>query len=320
MGESFFGADGMVPGYNKYGHKNPRASTYKSKGGGKSVEVQETIEDIESYPIRAIPERGITEETAKHFGIRTKLDGKTGLKHEAHYFPYYLDGKICGYKKRDLTKPKQQTGHFSTIGFQGVQCDMFGLKAANANSKRTIVITEGEYDAAITWQIMRDNYKSKDGKPGRINPTVVSVSNGTANSVLNLGQKSNQKVINRHETVVLAFDADKATEAEKAKGIMKGKDAVAAVYGLMPQIRIADMPDDHDPCDMYNKGLSTVFYWSIMRPVEYIPEGFRTYEQIREKAHELPVLGRPWPWPTMTRKTLGRRLGEGYFIGAGKHF
>lgn len=303
--------------YNKYGHKNPKSSKYKTSGGGRTVKIEETMEDVAQYPFKAIPERGITEETAKHFGIRTKINNSNGLEHEAHYFPYYLEGKLCGYKKRDLTKPKQQPGHFSTIGFQSVACDLFGMKAANSSSKRMIVITEGEYDAAITWQVMRENYRTKEGRSGKINPTVVSISNGTASAVQNLGQKQNQKIINRHEQIVLAFDADKATEAEKAKGIAKGKDAIAAVYSYMPHIRVADMPDDHDPCDMYTKGLSSVFYWSIMKPIEYIPEGFRTYAQIRDKAHEVAVLGRAWPWPTMTRITLGRRDGEGCFVGAG---
>lgn len=308
--------ESMFAGYKSgYGHKNPKASKYQSTGGGKALKLEETIEDIQRYPCIPIPERGISKETAEHFGIRTALDGKTGLIHEAHYFPYYLEGKLVGYKKRDLTIPKQQKGHFSTIGFQSVACEMFGVHAANKTGNKTIIITEGEYDAAVTWQEMRDRYKGAEGR--RINPTVVSISNGTASAVQNIGQKANQKYINKHTTVVLAFDADKADEKEKAKGIMKGKDAIAAVYGLMPNIRVADIPDEMDPCDMVNRGMGEQLFWSIMKPVEYVPEGFRTYAQIRQKAHEIPKLGRPWPWLTMTRKTLGRREGEGYFIGAG---
>lgn len=82
---SAFG-EGLFGGY-KTGHKNPSATRYVS-GGKVGQQVIETVEDILTYPMMGIPERGITEETAKHFGIRVKLDGKTGLKHEAHYFPY----------------------------------------------------------------------------------------------------------------------------------------------------------------------------------------------------------------------------------------
>lgn len=301
---------GLFGGY-KFGHKNPKAQSYRSTGGGGvGFKVEETIEDVQGYPTLAIPERGITRETAEHFGIRVKLDSKTGLTHEAHYFPYYSEGKLAGYKKRDLTKPKADKGHFSVIGFQGVACEMFGLQACNTTGSKKIFITEGEYDAAVLWQVLKE-------KVGKGNPSVVSISNGTSNAVLNLGQKVNQKFINRHSEVVIAFDADKATEQEKAKKIMKGKDATAAVYSLMPHIKVADFPEDMDPCDMVNQGMGEQLYWTVMKPIEYVPDGFRTYDQIREKAHEMPVLGRPWPWPTMTRKTLGRRLGEGYFIGAG---
>lgn len=307
--------EGLFGGY-KLGYKNPKAERSSRGSSGFMERVVETMEDIATYPSKAIPERGITEETAQHFGIRVKLSAKDGLTHEAHYFPYYIEGKICGYKKRNLTIPKLQNGHFSTIGYQGVQCELFGVHAANKSSKQMIVITEGEYDAAIAWQAIRENYK-RDGKSVRINPTVVSITNGTSNAVQCLAQKVNYKLVNKFEKVIVAFDGDKATEAEKAKGIMKGRDATAAVYSVIPQMKVADIPEDMDPCDMYNKGMATQLHWSLFKPKEYVPEGFSLYEQFREKAHELPVLGRPWPWPTMTKKTLGRRLGEGYFIGAG---
>lgn len=309
MNESLFG------GY-KLGYKNPVAETSRSSGG-RSVRIEETVEDISTYPCRAIPERNITAETAAHFGIRTKVSAKDGLTPEAHYFPYYLEGKLVGFKKRDLTIPKQQKGHFSTVGFQSVACELFGQHAANKSSRQMIFITEGEYDAATVWQAMREHYKARDGSKKKPNFTVVSISNGTSNAVQNLSQKANYKLINKFEKIVIAFDGDKATEAEKAKGIMKGKDAVAAVYSVIPQMKVADIPEDLDPSDMYTRGMGEQLFWTMMKPKEYIPDGFSLYSQFREKAHEIPKLGRPWPWPSMTKKTLGRRDGEGYFIGAG---
>lgn len=306
--------EGLFGGY-KTGFQNPKGMV-KRNTGGRSMQVEETVEDVNGYPYKAIPERGIDLKTAEHFGIRTKLSAKDGLTAEAHYFPYYLEGKLVGYKKRDLTIPKQQSRHFTVIGFQSVACELFGFHAANKSSKRKIFITEGEYDAAILWQCLRENYKSDAGSK-KPNFTVVSISNGTASAVQNLSQKVNYKTINKFEEVVIAFDADRATEAEKAKGIMKGKDAVAAVYSVFPQMKVVDIPEDMDPCDMYNKGLATQLYWATMKPKDYVPEGFALYSQFREKAHEIPKLGKPWPWPTMTKLTLGRRLGEGMFVGAG---
>lgn len=311
---STFG-EGLFGGY-KTGYTNPKASTTRGFGGGVQ-RVEETVEDVKTYPFKAIPERGIDEKTAERFGIRTKLSAKDGMTPEAHYFPYTLEGKIVGFKKRDLTIPKQQKGHFSTIGFQSVACDLFGLEGANKSSKRMIFITEGEYDAAILWQVLREKYKAKDGNARKPNFTVVSISNGTSNAVQNLSQKNNYKLLSKFEEIIVAFDADRANEAEKAKGIMKGKDAVAAVYSVIPQMKVVDIPEDMDPCDMYNKGMGDQLFWAAMKPKEYVPDGFALYSQFREKAHEIPKLGKKWPWPTMTRLTLGRRLGEGMFVGAG---
>jgi twinkle protein len=120
------------------------------------------------------------------------------------------------------------------------------------------------------------------------------------------------------EPPVLVFDADKATAEERDKQkIMKGRDAVAAVYGLMPDITVADLPDDLDPIDMIKDGMGKQLYWLCMKPKNYTPDGFIKYETFQEKASELPKLGKPWPWPSMTKLSLGRRVGEGHYIGAG---
>lgn len=292
-------------GYNPE-NKIGRAKTKSMTGTYK----EEKLEDVLKLPCLAIPERGIEKKTAEHFGIRTAVDPRDGRTHKAHYFPYTLDGEVVGFKKRDLTVPKLDKKHFSIVGFQGVQCDLFGLVQANKTGGKKIIVTEGCYDCAVTWQVMKDRYPKG-------NPSVVSISNGTAAAVQNLGQKQNQKLLSRFQEVVLAFDADKATPQEREKKIMKGKDAVASVYGLMPNIQVADFPEDYDPCDMVREGLGEQLFWAVMKPISYKPEGFITYDQIEAKAKEPPKLGRPWPWPTMTKLTLGRRDGEGYFIGAG---
>lgn len=285
------------------------------KGGTVSKAVykngeEEKVSDVLTYPCKEIPERGITKEAAEHFGIRTKFSEETGQP-LAHYFPYTFDGKIVGFKKRDLTVPKIHKYHFTTVGTQGPKCDLFGLSVANKTGGKKAFITEGEYDAAVLWSVLKD-------KVGKGNPAVMSISSGTASAVMNIGQKQNQAYLSRFDEVILAFDNDRATleEREKEK-IMKGQDAVAAVYSLMPDIKVADFPDEYDPCDMVREGMAEQLYWAVMKPKSFTPDGFVKYEQIEEKAKELPTLGKPWPWPSMTKLTLGRRLGEGYYFGAG---
>lgn len=274
-------------------------------------EVVETIEDVLQYPIVALQDRGITEKTAKHFGVRTALSEKDGKTPIALYFPYTIQGEIVGFKKRDLTVPKASEKHFSVVGFQGIKCDLFGTNVGNKTGGKKVWITEGEIDAMVCWQVLKDKYPSA-------NPTVLSISSGTSNAVANIGQKQNQSYLQKFSECTLVFDADQATQQERDKHkIMKGRDAVAAVYGLMPDIKVANLPDDYDPCDMLREGMAEQLYWLCMKPINYVPDGFVKYESFKEKACELPVLGKPWPWPTMTKLSLGRRLGEGHYFGAG---
>lgn len=294
------------------------AGYYKNKttGSGRKnmtktvYQKQETIEEVQTYPTLAIETRGITQKTAEKFGVRTALSEADGVTPVAHYFPYYMEGKLVGYKKRDLTKAKQQDFHFTTVGYQSVKCDMFGTTVCNKTGGKKIWVTEGEFDAMIVWQTLKTKFP-------QANPNVVSISNGTASAVLNLGQKQNFKFLKKFQEVILSFDNDRATPDEKAKGIMKGVDATASVYGLMPDIKVVSLPEDKDPCDTYLEQGEEQFYWTLMKPVQYTPEGFVKYSDIREKAIELPKLGKPWPWPSMTKVTLGRSNGEGYYFGSG---
>lgn len=286
---------------------------YKNKRtGGKKLKSYsgETVEDVLNYPCEAIESRGITKKTAEKFGVRTTYSSKDGITPTAYYFPYHINGEIVGFKKRDLTKPKQQSGHFDVIGYQGIKCDLFGTHASNKTGGKKIWVAEGEFDCMIVWQTLKNRYP-------QANPSVVSITNGTATAVQNLGQKTNLKYLKKFQETILCFDNDSATPDEKAKGVVKGREATANVYGLLPDIKVVSLPEDKDPCEAWEELGEEEFYWTLMKPVQFTPEGFVKYDEIREKAIELPTLGKPWPWKSLTKVTLGRRIGEGYYFGAG---
>lgn len=298
-------------GYSKNDKpKEARRIVRRSKKNKYEYDEKYTVEEIKDFPVMAIEERGITEKTARAFGVRTELDPSDGETAIAHYFPYSINGILVGWKRRDLTKHKYEDFHFTTVGVQGTKCDLFGTKTARQTGGTKVHICEGEYDAMILYQAI------KEQRP-KNKPSVVSISSGTSNAVANIGQKHNMAFLKKFKEIVTVFDNDSATPEEKKKGIMKGNEATAAVYGLIPEILVACLPDDKDPIDVYNELGSEELFWMAMKPISFTPEGFVKYEDIRDKAIELPTLGKPWPWPTMTKKTLGRRLGEGIYFGAG---
>ena len=307
-----------MPGYTEEGSN---AAAYRpSKKKEEQYMNLVSVADVQNLPMMAIPERSITKATVEHFGVKTELDGGLGTEPIAHYFPYTEDQKrpggsiekvIIGYKKRDLTKHKKVKGHFTTVGVVKPDAvDLFGTQNGNNTGGNKVFITEGEYDAMICYQVLK-------GKWPKLNPTVLSIGFGTASAVKHIGQKHCTRYLKKFKETVIAFDNDKASIEEKSDGIMKGKEATAAVYGLMPECKVAQLPEGKDPCEMYDLEGSEQLYWTLVTPINYKPEGFITYNEIREKALEMPILGKGWPWPTLFKKTLGRRLGEGYYIGAG---
>ena len=272
--------------------------------------VVETITDVAKYPILAIEDRKITKKTAEHFGVRTAM-GDDGTTPVAIYFPYTEKGEVIGYKKRDLTKHKKDKGYFTAVGTVKVDvCELFGAECGNSTGGKKVWITEGEFDAMTCYQVLKDQYPQG-------NPTVMSIGFGTANAVQHIGQKHNMRHLNKFVEKILAFDNDKATPAEREKKIKKGAEATADVYGLIPDIYVAPLPEDKDPCDVFADSAPSILYWMLMKPARFTPEGFITYSEVREKCIELPTLGKSWPWESVTRKTLGRRHGEGIYFGAG---
>ena len=271
-----------------------------------------TVEEVLSFPILAIDKRGISLKTAEHFGVRTELS-EIDRKPVAHYFPYTDEGKIVGFKKRDLKLHKKDSGHFSVVGRVKVDCDLFGTIAANKSGGKKVYITEGEYDSLVTWQVLKQEGGIYVGK----NPCVLSIGLGTTNAVKHIGNKENMKYLKKFGQVILAFDNDSVTPIEKSQGIKRGKEAAADVYGLLPEILIVTLEDGNDPCDEFLRLGANHYYWSLMKPKRYTPEGFVTFEDIRDDAIKPATLGRGWPWKSVMKETFGRRDGEGFYFGAG---
>jgi hypothetical protein len=222
---------------------------------------KETVEEIQAYPIRAIPERGIAKETCEHFGVRVALSEKDGKTIEAIYFPYTKKGDVVGYKKKDLTKDKKDKFHFTHVGTVSADCEFFGQTAAPTGGKKSFCF-EGEMDTLAAYQVLKAKYPS--GTPATIGI------GGTSWAGKQVG--ANLKFLGNFQENVFAFDQDAATEEERKKGVKKGKEATQDVAMLLPSILVAEF-SEKDANDMLMEGKEDELYWALVSKAnQFVPE------------------------------------------------
>lgn len=202
------------------------------KGKDMNIESKEKVSEVLKYPFVENKERNISKDTCERFGIRAGLSEKDGKTVEAYYFPSYNSkGKIVGFSKQDITKSKEEVGHWSTIGSVTISNKLFGQDVAESiNRKRTnLVITEGQWDCVSVYQSLVDNVEGT--KYEGLEPLVVSIPLGTANAVESI--LHNEDYIKSHTSLTIFFDDDYCTPAEMKKGIKKGHEAREAVASAL---------------------------------------------------------------------------------------
>jgi archaellum biogenesis ATPase FlaH len=279
--------------------------------------VKETIKDVLEYPIAVMPDRKITKETCKKFGVRMTISEEDGKTPTAYYFPYYdSKGKLSGYKKRDITLDKHEKFHFTTIGKVGVDCKLFGQTVAeNIEQKRkNLVYVEGEIDQLSTYQAMKEQVKGT--KWESMEPFVVSVSCGTANAVE--ATLHNEDFIRSFDSLSLMFDGDEATEAEKKKGILRGKEATEAVASALVGTGITlctiELPAKYkDASDMLQDGEGD----ALAKIVQFGKKAYTAEKIVRASDIDFDDLIAPQPegiyvdcFPELNRKIHGFRTRE----------
>lgn len=224
------------------------------KGNYTKMAEKETVAEVNKLPFADYPERGIRPETYKKFGVKMALS-TTDRSIAAIYFPFYNeDNKLTGYKKRDLTLDKYDTGHFSVVGKVGVTSKLFGQQVAESISrpKKKLVVAEGEFDLLSVWQASLDSVA--DTKYEGMEPFVVSLSCGTGNA--RAAVSTNISFVESFDRVTIAFDNDSATPEEAAKKVKKGREALEDVGVLITkaEVYVADFGEFHDPNDMLKAG------------------------------------------------------------------
>lgn len=193
---------------------------------------KEKVEDILKYPFVAAEDRNIRKEICEKFGVRAGLSEKDGKTVEAYYFPSYNQkGKIVGFMKQDITKSKEEKGHWKAIGAVTIGNKLFGQNIAEGINRKhnNLVITEGQWDCISTYQALVDSVKGTSY--AGLEPFVVSIPLGTANAVESI--LHNEDFVKSYDALTIFFDDDYCTPIEAKKGIIKGHEAREAVAGTL---------------------------------------------------------------------------------------
>lgn len=209
----------------------------KSKGNYRETNYEEytpkeTVQDVSSLKSADFPERGISKATLERFGIKVALSEKDGATPCAVYFPSCNQkGKVVGYTKQDLTKNKEEKGHWSCVGSVVISNKMFGQNVAESQNRRknNLIITEGQWDCLSVFQSLVDNVRGT--KYEGLEPLVVSIPMGTANAVEAI--LHNEDYVLAHDSLTVFFDDDHCTPAELQKKVMKGHEAREAVANAL---------------------------------------------------------------------------------------
>lgn len=258
------------------------------KGDVKKVADVGIKEDAGRFPADGIPDRGLTADTCKRYGVKVVV--KAGGIAQ-HIYPYCdKAGNIVAQKIRTV-EGKQ----FHCLGNMRDGL-LFGQHLFPANGKY-VTVTEGEIDAMSVYQMI-----------GGRSP-VLSIKDG-CNAIKDI--KKNYEYLDSFENIVLCFDGDDA-----------GRKAVEKIAQLLPpkKVRLVKLPKDmKDPNEFLKAGKAQEFvnnYW--WRAEEYRPADIVNYSDLWERIQEFNKTKSyiPTPWSGLNEKICGFRPSQLIVFAAG---
>lgn len=195
--------------------------------------------------------------------------------------------------RRVVDKIRKLPKDFFTTGkTKGVPLQLFG-QAQLPKAKR-LLITEGELDAMSAYQML-EKYKV---------------------AVWSLPLGANKKCLLDNLDEISSF-----TRGSKELYFCMDNDEAGAsvekeIAGLFPTAKFLklDRKDANEYLVEHDESSFVSAFWDAEI---YKPPGIVRVSSLIKDVLKRPVMGRPWPWPTMTKLTYGRRGGEGMYVGAG---
>jgi twinkle protein len=254
----------------------PTTRTSTSKGRSMAKDL------VEGGAFKALPKRGLTEDTCRKFGYKVAVEGDQFIQ----IAPYHDDtGALVAQKIRTQDKDFRVTGSLK-------QATLFGQNLW-ASGGRKVVITEGEIDAMSVSQVQGHKWP------------VVSIPNGSSGARKSLAAQL--EWLCTFEEVVLMFDMDDP-----------GRDAVQDCVTLFPpgKCKVASLTMK-DANELLVAGKGDEIVQAIWQAKTYRPDGIVTFRDLKDRIKEEVPDGMPWFCDGLTELTHGRRWCETYFIGAG---
>jgi len=195
--------------------------------------------------------------------------------------------------RRVVDKVRKLPKDFFTTGKTGgVPLQLFG-QAQIPKAKR-LLITEGELDAMSAYQMLEKYKVAVWSLPLGANKKCL-LDNLDALNAYTKGRKE----------LYFCMDSDEA-----------GASVEKEIAGLFPTAKFLKL-DRKDPNEYLLAHDESSFVSAFWDSEIYRPESVVRVSSLIADVMKEPVIGRPWPWPTLTAATYGRRGGEGIFVGGG---
>jgi twinkle protein len=252
----------------------------RKPAGGKPISSKSLI-SLEEQDIQPLKKRHLTQETCEKFGYATsEFKGRP-----CQIANYRRGGKVVAQKVRLPDKSFLFLGSAKEAGLYGQHLWREG--------GRKLIITEGEIDALSVSQLQSNKWP------------VVSVPTGAKGAAKSIAKEI--EWVDSFEEVVFAFDMDEP-----------GQEAAKECAALLTpgKAKIAYLPAK-DANDALQNGKGKQLISSLWEAKPYRPDGVVDVASVIDDAAKPIQFGNPWPWPTLTGVTYGRRRKELYGFGGG---
>jgi len=270
-------------------------------------ELRTVLSEFTSCPTRAFSDRGISEDTVTRYGCRVGVHPSDRSKIGNYLLPYHEctptgNYEVTGYKvgiPKDQRKP--DLPKYFNRG-RVVDAVLFGEELLPKQPYKKLFITESPMDALALYEAIKAS--NKGSKWADLEPNVVALPHGTGCAVAIMDKRKD--VLKLADEIILVFDPDKA-----------GTDAVAKVKSLLPKVKSVNLPG-MDCNDMLLEGQGTALAKLAMWGSENIRlDSVIDIGDIEDEVVKKPTWGKPYPWPTLTKLTYGKRSKEIIGIAGG---